>query len=72
MKITKDMTIEQVIRLEPRTIEVFMKYGMHCIGCQAATWETIQETAYTHGIEDIDGMVGDLNQVLRAQTAKQN
>ncbi len=59
--ITRDMTIEEVIRIEPRTIEVFMKYGMHCIGCHAATWETISETAYTHGITDIDGMVKELN-----------
>jgi len=59
--ITRDMTIEEVIRIEPRTIEVFMKYGMHCIGCHAATWETISETAYTHGITDIDGMVSELN-----------
>ena len=64
MTITKDMTIEQVIRLEPKTIGVFLKYGMHCIGCHAATWETISETAYTHGIENIDDMVKELNEVL--------
>ena len=68
--ITREMTIEQVIKLEPRTIEVFMKYGMHCIGCHAATWETISETAYTHGIEDIDGMVNELNACI--QTADAN
>jgi len=66
MTITKDMTIEQVIRLEPRTIEIFLKYGMHCIGCHAATWETISETAYTHGIENIDNMVAELNQVVES------
>lgn len=71
MTITRDMTIEEVIRLEPRTIEVFLKYGMHCIGCQAATWETLSETAYTHGIEDIDGMVKELNDVLES-ASKQN
>jgi hybrid cluster-associated redox disulfide protein len=62
MTITKEMTIEQVIALEPRTINVFLKYGMHCIGCHAATWETIQETAFTHGIEDLEGMLNELNQ----------
>ncbi len=72
MKITKEMTIEQVIRLQPRTIEVFMKHGMHCIGCHAATWETIQETAFTHGIEDIEGMVKELNEVVEAEVAKNN
>ena len=64
MKITKEMTIAQVISMEPKTAEVFLKYGMHCIGCHAATWETIAETAYTHGIENIDEMVAELNQVV--------
>ena len=64
MQVTKEMTIGQVIQLEPKTVEVFLRYGMHCIGCSAATWETIAETAYTHGIKDIDGMVTELNQVV--------
>jgi hybrid cluster-associated redox disulfide protein len=58
------MTIEEVIREDPRTIAVFLKYGMHCIGCHAATWETISETAFTHGIEDIESMVKELNEVI--------
>jgi len=66
MEITKEMTIGQVIQQEPKTIEVFLKYGMHCIGCSAASWETVAETAYTHGITDIDGMVAELNQVAQA------
>ena len=64
MQVTKEMTIGQVIQVDPRTIEVFLKYGMHCIGCGAASWETIAETAYTHGITDIDGMVNELNLVI--------
>ena len=72
MQITKDMTIEQVIRLEPKTIEVFLKHGMHCIGCQAATWETLQETAFTHGIEDVDGMVDELNKVVQESQSRNN
>jgi len=72
MEITKEMTIGQVIQIEPKTIEVFLRYGMHCIGCHAATWETIQETAYTHGIDDIDAMVKELNTVAAARAAKTN
>ena len=61
-KITRDTTIVQVLEVFPQTVEVFLKYGMHCVGCQAATWETIEETAFTHGIEDIDTLVEELNQ----------
>jgi hypothetical protein len=41
---------------------------MHCIGCHAATWETIEETAFTHGIQNIDEMVADLNKVVNPAT----
>lgn len=31
MEFTKDMTIAQIIRANPKTTEVFMRYGMHCL-----------------------------------------
>ena len=54
-KITADMTIGQVLRANPMTAEVFMKMGMHCLGCPSAQSETVGEAAQVHGIpvEDI-------------------
>ncbi|MBL7191905.1 DUF1858 domain-containing protein [bacterium] len=65
-QITRQTTIQQALEISPRTAEVFLKYGMHCIGCQVATWETVEETAFTHGIEDIDTLVNELNQAVQA------
>lgn len=31
MKITKDMTIAQVLRAYPQTADIFRNYGMHCL-----------------------------------------
>ncbi len=31
MAFTKDMTISEVLRANPKTAEVFMRYGMHCL-----------------------------------------
>jgi hypothetical protein len=32
MKITKDMTIQQVLEVDKRAAAVFMRHGMFCIG----------------------------------------
>jgi hybrid cluster-associated redox disulfide protein len=60
LTITKDMVIAKVISLAPETIDVFMEFGMHCVGCMAAAGETIEEAAAVHGI-DVDELVDALN-----------
>jgi hypothetical protein len=32
MNFTKDMTVAQILRANPNTAEIFMRYGMHCLG----------------------------------------
>ena len=59
-KITKNMPIGEVVEKYPQTIEVFMKHGMHCIGCAAAQFENIEQGAKAHGI-DVKKLVEDLN-----------
>ena len=58
--ITKEMPIGDVVRQYPKTIEVFMKHGLHCIGCAVAAFESIEEGATVHGI-DIEALMNDLN-----------
>lgn len=60
LTITKDMVIAKVISLAPETVDVFMEFGMHCVGCMAAAGETIAEACEVHGI-DADELVDALN-----------
>ncbi len=62
MTITKDMTIESVVTQYPETMMVFMKHGLHCVGCHVSAFESIEEGAMAHGI-DVDALVADLNKV---------
>ena len=61
-KITKDMIIEDVVRKYPNTIPVFMAHGLHCIGCHIANYETIEQGALGHGLDDITDLLKDLNE----------
>lgn len=54
--ITKDMTIGQIIRMNPEVAPVLMEAGMHCLGCPSAQGESLEEAAMVHGM-DIDDLM---------------
>ena len=63
MTITKNTTIEEVVNQYPETTMVFMKHGLHCVGCHVSAFESIEEGAMAHGI-NVDSLVADLNKVV--------
>ena len=63
MTITKNTTIEEVVNQYPETTMVFMKHGLHCVGCHVSAFESIEEGAMAHGI-NADSLVADLNKVV--------
>lgn len=71
-KITEKMTIGEVVQKHPKTAEVMLKYGLHCIGCSVAGWETIEEGAKRHGMDDKDikKMILEMNEVVVGNKAK--
>ncbi len=62
-KISKEMKIEEIIKKYPKTIEVFLEYNFHCIGCAAASFESLEQGALAHGI-DVQKLVNDLNKAI--------
>lgn len=64
MKITKDMTLGEVIRKYPQTVEVFLKHGLQCVGCHVAHWETIEQGVAVHGIS-LEKLLKDLNKAVK-------
>lgn len=58
--IEKQMSIDEVVRKYPETRATFERYGLGCVGCQAALFETIEQGAEVHGI-NVDELIADLN-----------
>ncbi len=69
MTITKDMKIEAVVTEYPESMMVFMRHGLHCVGCHVSAFESIEEGAMAHGI-NVDALVADLNKVVTARKTK--
>ena len=66
MKVTKDMSIFDVVQRYPYTAEIFFYAGMGCFGCHAARFENIEQGCLMHGI-DPDELVGAINEVIEAE-----
>ena len=64
-QITKDTGIIEAVQKYPQIIEIFQQYGLGCIGCMAAHFETIGQGAGAHGI-DVDALIADLNDCIAA------
>ncbi|KUO71396.1 MAG: disulfide oxidoreductase [Desulfosporosinus sp. BRH_c37] len=47
--LTKEMTVGQVLKLYPQTVQIFLELGMHCLGCPSSTMEIIESAALNHG-----------------------
>ena len=60
MKISKEMTIGDVVMEYPEAVEVLMSFGMGCVGCPASQMETLEEAAMVHGFE-VEELLSALN-----------
>jgi hybrid cluster-associated redox disulfide protein len=60
--ITKDMRLDELIRVCPIAPKVLSSLGMGCCSCMAASSETIEEGALMHGL-DAQAVVDALNEM---------
>lgn len=65
-KVDKNITLGEAVQKFPQSAEIMMKYGLHCIGCHVAAWETIEQGATAHGMNDkeIDKMIEEINKAI--------
>lgn len=45
-KISKDMIIADMVKLDPNIIPILMREGMHCVGCPSAQGESLGGSGY--------------------------
>ncbi len=61
--VTKDMLLGSVVAEYPESAEVMLEYGLHCVGCFANMYDTVEIGAKVHGMtdEEIEKMLTDVN-----------
>jgi iron-sulfur cluster assembly accessory protein len=71
--IHRQMTIEQILSLFPykaqKLAQEITRAGLHCVGCHAATWETLEAGMLGHGMNEdqINTLVERLNNLLQEE-----
>lgn len=63
--ITKEMTIGEIVRRYPQTLEVFRKYGLDCFECQIADFEALEHGAGVHKV-NVDDLLRELNRIVNS------
>jgi methionine synthase II (cobalamin-independent) len=52
MKITKDITIEELVETVPGSVKYLMEKGIKCIACGEPIWGTLEDAAKEKGFSD--------------------
>jgi len=67
------MTIEEILGMFPNKAQKLSQEitnaGLHCVGCHAATWETLEGGMFGHGktSKDVEQLVKKLNALLEEE-----
>ncbi len=68
--ITNKMTIAEIFETFPhqsgRLAQAITDCGLHCVGCHAATWETLEEGMLGHGKSpaEVEDLLKQLNKII--------
>jgi hybrid cluster-associated redox disulfide protein len=71
-KISKDMALGDVVTKFPAAVPTMLGYGLHCVGCHVAAFETIEQGAKAHGMteKEIDKMLAEMNKAVEKKEPK--
>lgn len=58
--ITTDMTIGKILKNNPEKADILMDFGLDCIGCLSAKFETLEQAAKVHGV-NLEQLIYELN-----------
>jgi hybrid cluster-associated redox disulfide protein len=72
--ISKEILISDLADKYPDTIPILIENGMHCIGCGASMFETLEEGFQGHGMndEEIKRIMIDINRHIEENSAKKH
>ncbi len=64
MEITKDTLIADIVRENPKTLDVFEKYNMGCTSCMGLQSESLEKGCLMHGLK-VDDIIKELKKLTK-------
>jgi hybrid cluster-associated redox disulfide protein len=65
-KVTPDMIIADILKLDKDTVPILLNIGMHCLGCPSSSGESLEDACAIHGV-DVNKVVKELNDLLESK-----
>ena len=64
--ITKELTLGDLVKKYPSALNVFLSYGMPCVGCSVPTWMSISEAGKELGLNEasVNKMIIEANEAV--------
>ncbi len=62
--ITPDISVEELLEELPASNEYLIEQGLPCLICGEPFWGSLADLASKHGVEDVDRIVRELNDML--------
>lgn len=74
IEITKESNLGAIVNTWPDAAGIMLEYGLHCAGCFANQFDTVEQGAMIHGMseEEITEMIARLNQLVTEQSDEKN
>lgn len=71
--ITKDITIGELVYNYPEAAMLLVEEGIHCIGCGAANYETLEQGLMGHGKteKEIEELIKSMNELIKDDEKKE-
>jgi len=74
--VNKDTMISNILMIDPKKADlltqIMLEFGIHCVGCGASNFETLEQGVLGHGytVKDLEKLITDLNKALGAKGEK--
>lgn len=49
-----DRTLPEIMTAWPQTIQVFLRHGMHCVGCRVGPFHTISDACHEYHLDEAE------------------
>lgn len=65
-KVERGSNLGEIVFKYPKSAEILLDFGLHCVGCGAMYFDTIEAGARIHGFTEveIEELINRLNEVI--------
>ncbi len=70
LEIKREQNLGELAAKHPEAAKVMLEYGLHCVGCFANRFDSVENGAKLHGMSDqeVDEMLEEINQAVEKNT----